>query len=421
LPHLKVMSRDSAFRYKGKDTDAEKVGHELGVRAVFTGRMMQRGDDLEISAELVDARDDSHIWGDQYSRKSADIFALQKDLAMEMTTALRMRLTGEDEKRLTKAYTANTEAYQDYLKGRYWWNKRNKEGFYKGIEYFTQAIEKDPTYAQAYSGLSDSYGALAAFGIVAPREALPRAKEAALKALEIDDTLAEAHTSLAYVKSAYDWDWSGGEKEFQRAIELNPSYATAHELYGVALGFAGRSEQDIAEEKRALELDPVSPNFNRTLGLAFYLARQYDQAIEQYRKALDLDPNLTVAHADLGTAYLAQSKYKEGIAEIEKGLAISPGNAGYLSVLGYAYAVAGRRAEALKVLDQLSELSKQKYVRPALMARIYVGLGDKDKAFEWLEKDYAERGYLVTAEPALDPLRSDPRFKDLLRRMNLQP
>jgi serine/threonine protein kinase len=173
LPHLKVMSRDSAFRYKGKDTDAEKIGHELGVRAVFTGRMMQRGDDLEISAELVDARDDSHIWGDQYSRKSADIFALQKDLAMEMTTALRMRLTGEDEKRLTKAYTANTEAYQDYLKGRYWWNKRNKEGFYKGIEYFTQAIEKDPTYAQAYSGLSDSYGALAAFGILAPKEALP--------------------------------------------------------------------------------------------------------------------------------------------------------------------------------------------------------------------------------------------------------
>jgi serine/threonine protein kinase/Tfp pilus assembly protein PilF len=319
LPHLKVMSRDSAFRYKGKDTDAEKVGHELGVRAVFKGRMMQRGDDLEISAELVDARDDSHIWGDQYSRKSADIFALQKDLAMEMTTALRMRLTGEDEKRLTKGSTANTEAYQDYLKGRYWWNKRNKEGFYKGIEYFTQAIEKDPTYAQAYSGLSDSYGGLAAFGIVAPKEALPRAKEAALKALEIDDTLAEAHASLAYVKT-YDWDWSGSEKEFQRAIELNPSYATAHELYGLALGIAGRSEQGIAEEKRALEIDPVSPNLNRTLGLAFYSARQYDQAIEQYRKALDLDPNSSNAHHFLGLAYLAQFKYKEAIAEFERAL-----------------------------------------------------------------------------------------------------
>ena len=422
LPHLKVMSRDSAFRYKGKDTDAEKVGHELGVRAVFKGRMMQRGDDLEISAELVDARDDSHIWGDQYSRKSADIFALQKDLAMEMTTALRMRLTGEDEKRLTKGSTANTEAYQDYLKGRYWWSKRTKEGFNKGIEYFTQAIEKDPTYAQAYSGLSDSYGALAAFGTVAPKEALPRAKESALKALEIDDTLAEAHTSLAYVKSVYDWDWSGGEKEFQRAIELNPSYGTAHELYGLALGIAGRSEQDIAEGKRALEIDPVSPDFNRSLGLAFYSARQYDQAIEQYQKALDLDPNLTIAHANLGTAYLAQSKYKEGIAEIEKGLAISPGNAGYLSVLGYAYAVAGRRAEALKVLDQLSELSKQKYVRPAFMARIYVGLGDKDKAFEWLEKDYDERSLpFILVDPIFDPLRSDPRFQDLLRRMNLQP
>ena len=214
--------------YKGKETDAETVGRQLGVRAVFKGRVMQRGDNLEISAELVDARDDSHIWGEQYSRKSADIFALQGELAKEMTTALRMRLTGEDEKRMAKSYTANPEAYQVYLQGRFWWNKRSEEGFNKAIEYFQQAIAKDPTYALAYAGLADSYSALADYGFVPPKEAFPKAKEAALKALEIDDTLAEAHASLALIKTAYDWDWSGAEREYQRAIELNPSYADAH-------------------------------------------------------------------------------------------------------------------------------------------------------------------------------------------------
>jgi len=425
LPHLKVMSRDSAFMYKGKDTDARTVGQALGVRAVFKGRVMQRGDDLEISAELVDARDNSHIWGQQYSRKSSDIFALQGELAKEMTSMLRMRLTGEDEKRMAKSYTVNPEAYQAYLKGRYWWNKRTEEGLNKGIEYFRQAIEKDPTYAVAYAGLADCYSSLAEYNIVLPKEAFPRANEAALKALEIDDTLAEAHTSLAKIKTVYDWDRSGADREFRRAIELNPSYATAHQWYGEALGQMGRLNEAVAQYKRALELDPLSLVINRNMGFIFIAEREYDQAIEQERKTLEIEPNFGGARYLLGQAYILKSLYKEAIAEAEKDVLISPRSVDALSWLGYTYAVAGRRAEALKVLDKLTQLSKQMHVPPSYMAAIHVGLVEKDKAFEWLEKGYEERsiglGFGINPDPIWDPLRSDPRFADLLRRMNLQP
>jgi eukaryotic-like serine/threonine-protein kinase len=420
LPHLKVMSRDSAFMFKGKDTDAQTVGRRLGVRAVFEGRVLQRGADLEISAELVDARDNSHVWGQRYNRKLADVFALQDDVAKEMTTALRMHLTGEDEKRMAKSYTANPEAYQDYLKGRYWWNSEALDGLSKGMEYFQQAIAKDPTYGLAYSGLADSYSRLATSSSVPPKEAFPKAKEAALKALEIDDTLAEAHASLAWVKTLYDWDWSGAEREFQRAIAINPSYATAHGWYGVYLWHVGRLGEAVVEEKRALELDPLSLIINRNVGDAFYLARQYDQAIEQYRKTLELAAN-PVFHSSLGYAYLQKSMYKEALAEFEKSPAGAVG-------LGYAYAVTGRRTEAQKALDQFNELSKKRYLPARDWAIVYAGLGEKDKAFEWLEKAYAERslgGPFLTlgikVEPLYDPLRSDPRFADLLRRMNLQP
>jgi len=422
LPHLKVMSRDSAFMYKGKDTDARTVGLALGVRAVLKGHVMQRGDDLEISAELVDARDDSHIWGEQYSRKAADIFALQGDLAKDMTSMLRMRLTGADEKRMAKSYTVNPEAYQDFLKGRYWLGKRTEETLNKGIEYFQQAIDKDPAYALAYAGLADSYSMLANFGFVPPKEAYPRAKEAALKALQIDDSVAEAHTSLGFIKTEYDWDWTGAEREFKRAIALNPSYATAYTFYGGALWEMGRPEEAIEELKRAVQLDPVSPISNQFLAGAFYLARQYDQAIEQERKTLDLDANFIMAHRYLGLSYVQKSMYKEGIAEFEKAVAISSGNTLLLSGLGYAYAASGRRADAQKMLDQLSEISKQKYVPAAYRAYIYVALGEKDRAFESLERGYEERLIsVIRVDPAFDPLRSDPRFADLLRRMNLQP
>jgi len=287
LPNLKIKSWDSVFRYKGRETDAKLVGRQLGVRAIFKARLTQRGDTLAISAELIDVQNDTHIWGQQYNRKLTDILALQDEIVKEITATLRLRLTGETEKRLAKRYTANPEAYQDYLKGRYWWNKRTKEGLNKGIEYLQQAVAKDPTYALAYDGLADCYSLLAYYGFVDSKEGYPRAREAALKALEIDDSLAEAHTSLVFVKTFYDWDWSGAESESQRAIELNPRYATAHQWYGDALIQMGRLQEAIAEEKRAVELDPFSLVINRDLGDALYLARQYDQAIEQYRRTLD--------------------------------------------------------------------------------------------------------------------------------------
>ncbi len=425
LPKLEVKSRDSAFHYKGKDPDAETVGRELGVRAVFKGRITQVGDNLAISAELIDTRNNDHIWGEQYSRQASDIFALQGDIAKEITTALRMRLTGEDEKRMAKSYTTNPEAYQYYLKGRYWWNKRNEDGFNKGREYFQQAIEKDPTYALAYSGLADSYSLLAEYAYAAPKESYPRAREAAQKALEIDDTLAEGHTSLAWVKTIYDWDRSGGEKEFQRAIELNPAYATAHFWHSLALVSMGRSEEAIAEQKRALQLDPLSLIINRVLGFDFYAARHYDQAIEQEKLTLEMDRNFAFVHMNLGQAYLQESMYKEGIAEFEKELVVSPRHPYALSGLGHAYAVAGRRAEAQKMLDQLNAISEQKYVPAISKVGVYVGLGDKEKAFEWLGKAYEDRSIgssfpTIKMDPIYDPLRSDPRFADLLRRMNLQ-
>ncbi len=425
LPHLKVMSRDSAFMYKGKDTDARTIGQALGVRAVFKGRVMQRSDTLEISAELVDARDNSHIWGQQYSRKSADIFALQGELAKEITSTLRMRLTGEEEKRMAKSYTVNPEAYQDYLKGRYWWNRSSEEGYRKGIEYFQLAIEKDPTYALGYAGLSDCYLKLAVFAFVAPTEEYRRAEEAALNALRLDDTLAEAHTSLGSVKTYYRFDWSGGQGEFQRAILLSPANAIARSSYGLALVRMGRAQEGVGELKRAVELDPLSLFVNRSLAYGFYLANEPDQAIEQARKTLDLDPHFLLAHYDLGRAYGQKKMYQESIKELEEALAISPGDALTLSGLGYAYAVVGKRAEAQKILDELNRLSRQRYVPATAWPIIYVGLGEKDNALAKLDLAYKEGSISVigtlNAGRIWDPLRSDPRFQDLLRRMNLQP
>jgi eukaryotic-like serine/threonine-protein kinase len=391
LPHLKVMSRDSAFRYKGKDKDAETVGRELGVRAVLKGRVTQRGDNLAISAELIDATDSSHIWGQQYSRKPADIFALQEKIAKEITKALRLRLTGQEEKRLARTYTASPEAYQGYLKGRYWWNKRTEDGFNKGIECFQQAIAKDPTYALAYCGLADCYSMHANYGFLPPKNGFSSANDAALNALEIDDTLSEAHVSLGFIKSDYAWDWSGAEKEFQRAIALNPNYATAHQWHGYALWKTGPFEESIAEHRRALELDPLSLAVNRNLGLAFFLARQYDLAIEQLGKTLEMDSSFVLTRDYLGLAYVKNGMYTEGLAECEKAAAMIPVSPYALSALGYVYAVSGKKAEAQNVLDRLNGLSEQKYISSRFMASIYAGLGEKDKALESLRAAYEDR------------------------------
>jgi serine/threonine protein kinase/tetratricopeptide (TPR) repeat protein len=425
LPHLKVMSRDSAFRFKGKGADAETVGRQLGVRAVFEGRVLQQGDELEISAELVDARDDTHIWGQRYNRKLADVFALQDDVAKEMTTALRVRLTGEDEKRMAKSYTTNPEAYQDYLKGRYWWNKRTEEGYDKGIDYFHQAITRDSSYALAYSGLADCNSLLAVYGFVSPNEAFPKAKEAALKALDEDGSLAEAHTSLGYIKASYDWDWSGADKEFQRAIELNPNYATAHHWYGIALLTTGRFEQAIEEVKHALEIDPLSLPINSDLGATFFYARKYDLAIWQEQKTLELDSTFVTAHDILGKAYLEKHMYDDAFEQFEQVVAVSHGATG-LAGLAYTNAMVGKKAEGRKLLNQLSKGSNSSDSAPGLyIPASYATLGERDKAFEWLDANYKTRNLgarnQIKVDPILDSLRSDPRFADLLRRMNLQP
>ncbi len=423
LPHLRVMSRDSAFMFKGKDTDAQAVGRQLGVRAVFKGRVMQRGDDLEISAELVDARDDSHIWGDQYSRKAADLVALQANLAKEMTVALRMRLSGEDENRLLKNYTANPEAYEDYLQGRFWFNKEfaTEEGLNKSIEYFHRAIVKDPDYALAYSGLADSYTLLAIYG--PPKEAFPNAKQAALKALALDGQLSEAHAALGMIAYIYDWDWATAENESKQAIELNPNSSYAHTQYSSYLAAVGRLGEEVEESKRALQLDPLSLVANEDLTSSFNDARRYDEAIEQGRRTVALDSNFAAGHLRLGQAYVGKKQYELGIAEMKRYATLSKNNHASLANIGSAYAAAGRRADAQKALDQLMELSKTKYVPAFDMGKIFAALGQKDKAFEWLERSYDEHSVLlsfVKVIPDFDSLRSDPRFTDLLRRMNLQ-
>jgi TolB-like protein/DNA-binding winged helix-turn-helix (wHTH) protein/Tfp pilus assembly protein PilF len=425
LPNLKIISRDSAFHYRGKETDAQTVGQVLGVQAVFKGRVVQHGDTLTISAELIDAHDNSHIWGQQYSRKASDIFALQEEIAKEMTAALRVPLTGEEEKRLRKTYTASPEAYDDYLKGRYWWNKQTEEGFRKGIEYFERAIAKDPAYALAHAGLADCYISLASSGLVSANEGYSKGREWAHEALKLDDTLVEAHVSLASVKTDYEWDWVEGEKEALRAIELNPNDAAARAAHAELSWTMGRFDESIQESKRALELDPLSINYNTALAFTFFLARRYDQATEQGAKILELDPKFIPAYYVRGVAYVKKSMYKEAMAEFEKAVSISADDLAALTGQGYGYAVTGRRADAEKVLARLNELSKREFVSPVWMAKIYSGLGEKDKAFESLERAYEDRSIVSVAyiktNPMLDPLRSDPRYAELLHRLNLQP
>ncbi|MCA1602541.1 MAG: protein kinase, partial [Acidobacteria bacterium] len=388
LPNLKVSPTSSVFHYKGKEINPVKVGQELGVSAVLVGRMVQRGDNLTISAELVDVRYNKLLWGEQYERKMSELLATQREIAREIVDKLRLRVSVQ-EKGLAKHYTESNEAYQFYLKGRFYWNKRSKEGFQKALEYFQQAIESDPKFALAYSGLADTYNLLGgpeAGGDMPPNDVLPKAKAAALKALEIDDSLAEPHVSLGHVKYYYDRDWAAAEREFKRAIELNPNYSIAHHWYAIYLSVVGRKREALAEMRRAQELDPLSLPINVWLGRILSLSGESDQAIEQVRKTVEMDPNFIQAHYRLGILYEEKGMYDEANSEFEQVLKLSGGKPLGVAALARVYALAGKRAEAQKNLDELLQLSKHRYVSPTSIAMIYIALGDKDRAFAWLDE-----------------------------------
>jgi TolB-like protein/Tfp pilus assembly protein PilF len=424
IPKLRVVPRGRVFRYKGHETDAEKVGQELNVRAVLTGRVVQRGDSLNIQTELVDVAADSQLWGQQYNRKFSEIIPVQEEIAKEVSEKLRLRPTGEEQKRLAKRYTENAEAHQLYLKGRYLWNRRTGETVSRAAEYFQQAIDKDPGYALAWAGLADCYAVYGTFAVLPTREAAPKAKEAAGKALALDDTLAEPHAAMAYVKADYDWDWPGAEREFKRAIELDPNYATAHYWYALALDATGRLDEAMAEAKRAQQADPISLPAILVTALTFHFGRHYEQAIEELHKIVEIDANFPLAHQELSRVYVHTGRYEEAIAEGQKAVSLSAGAPYALGQLAYAYAVAGRRAEAQKALAELQDLSKQRYVAPFNVALIYTGLGDKNQALEWLERayeDHSDNLAWIKVDPRFDSIRGELRFQDLLRRMGLSP
>ena len=424
LPNLKVSPTSSVFHYKGREIDPVKVGQELGVNAVLSGRIVQRGDSLTISAELVDVRYNKLLWGEQYERKMSELLQTQREIAREIVDKLKIRVSGE-EQGLKKHYTESNEAYQLYLKGRFYWNKRSEEGFQKALQYFQQAIERDPNFALAYSGLADTYNLLGgpeAGGDMPPNEVFPKAKAAALKALELDSTLAEAHVSLGHVKCYYDREWAAAEREYQKAIELNPNYSVAHHWYAIYLSTIGRYPEALAEVKRAHELDPLSLSINAWYGRILDLSGQSEQAIEQLRKTVELDPNFMLAHLRLCLLYADKGMHDEGISECKQVQKLSGGRPVGTGALAYAYVLAGRREEAQSKLAELLQISKQRYVSPASIAIVYVALDDKDQAFVWLEKANDIRDLNVVRlkyDPRFTSLRTDPRFNDLVRRMGI--
>lgn len=421
IKQVVVRPTSSVLKYNASGQDPQAAGRELQVESVLDGKIQRVGDRIRITVQLVRARDGLPLWADKFDEQFTNVFSVQDSISERVAAALVLKLTGEEKKLLTRHYTEDSEAYQFYLKGRYHWNKRTDEGLQKGIDYFKQAVEQDPQYALAYAGMADCYVLLASVHYLAPMEAVTRGKAAAVKALQIDDTLAEAHTTLANIRTTYDWDHVGAEREYKRAIELNAAYATAHQRYSLYLMAMGRTEEGLAEIKRALELDPVSLSINTSLGWRFYFARQYEQAIDQYRKTLEMDPNFLPAHFHLGQAYEQKGMYEEAIVEFHKAISFSRGQT--VAALGHAYAMSGKRREARKVLEQLEKLSKRRYVSPYGMVLIHTGLGEKDQAFAWLQRACEDRSVelcRLKVEPSLDSLRSDSRFRDLLGRIGLQ-
>jgi TolB-like protein/Flp pilus assembly protein TadD len=423
LPNLKVSPTSSVFRYKGKETEAQKIGNELGVRAVLTGRIVKRGENLTISVELVDVRNNNLLWGEQYERKMSELLTTQREIAGEITNKLQLKLSGEGEQKLAKKYTDSNEAYQLYLKGLFHFANRTKEDVQKAIGYFQQATRLDPNFALAYVGISQSYSMMPSYSYLSPKEAFPQAKAAAQKALEIDPSLADAHGALATTFAAYDWNWVEAEREFKRAIELNPNVADIHYRYGlIYLIPAGRTGEAIREIKRALELEPLSIAMNANLAGAYMYARQNDLALEQARKTFDLGPNHITARVWLANVYESLGMYSEAIALSEESLKNHQSDQYFLLYTGYAYAKTGRPEKAEEAIKRLRDIEKTEPVDPYSFAVVYVGLGDKDKAFVELEKSFSERGYyvpLLSVDPLMDPLRDDPRFADLIKRVGL--
>jgi serine/threonine-protein kinase len=419
---LNVISRTSAMHYKGSDKPLPEIARELNVDAVIEGAALRVGDRVRITAQLIEAATDQHLWAESYERDMRDVLALQSEVAQAIAQEIQATLTPEERSLLATSRPVDPEAHEAYLKGRYYLNKRTPEALQKGLEYFQQAINKDPEFGLAYAGLGLSYVLLEGYGVLPPGEAFPKARAAATKALEIDETLAEAHTQLGNIHWRYYGDWEVAEREWKRAIELEPNSARAHYIYGYNLGHTGRAEESILEIQRARELDPLSLITNANVGYIYYLARDYDQAIAEYRKVLEMDPNFGIAHFLLGRVYVEKGMHKESIEEFQEALRLSGHSAGAMAELGYGYAAAGQTADALRMLDELRELSGEGWVPPGWVAHIYIGLGDNDQAIQWLEKAYQQHStsgiQSVKVDPLFDPLRSDPRFQDLLRRMN---
>jgi eukaryotic-like serine/threonine-protein kinase len=423
LPRLRVMARATVFRFKGQEIDPKEVGRQLGVQAVLMGRLLQQGERLVIRTELVNVADGTQLWGAEYDRKLSDVLAVQHDISREISENLRLRLTGEEQRRLTRRDTANAEAYQFYLRGRYFWNKRTGDAIKKAIEQFQQAIERDPNYALGYVGLADCYILQELVADFPSTEILPKARAAVDRALQIDDSLAEAHTSSARIYQSL-WRWAEAEEEFKRAISLNPNYPTAHLWFAVYLRIRQQYDDAMRENKRAQELDPLSPTISRQVGAAYLLKDDINSAIEHCQKTIELDPSFHLAHETLGWAYLKQRRYEEAVAEFQRAVELSGRASSMLSFLGHSYAVSGRRAEARAVLKELDEKYARREAVGQDQAGVYAGLGEKDQAFEWLERDFEQRsGQLpfITYWFSFEVLRSDPRYTDLVRRMGLTP
>ena len=423
LQQLRVIARPTAFRYKQKDVDPRQVGRELGVAAVLTGKVRQMQDALNVQVDLVNAVTGAEIWGAGYDRKITDLVAVKQAIAQEVTAKLKLKLSSEEQRRLVKRDSTNAEAYQFYLRGRYFWNKRTSDGIKQAIEHFQQSIERDPNFALGYVGLADSYTGLTFYNFAAPQEAMPKAKESAIKALALDDTLAEAHTTLAHILINYDWNWSAAEKEFKRSIELNPDYATAHEWYAIHyLTATGRLEEAVREMKRALELEPASLVMNTFMGATLYYAGRYDEAIDQCRRTIQMDPNFAVAHWHLGLAFEQKQLLDAATEEFKKAISLSGGSPLMKAALARAYAKSQKTHEANEMLNELNELAKRQYASAYEIAAIYVALGNNEEAFQLLEKAYSEHSFHLAnlnVCPQFKSVRSDPRFQDLVQRVGL--